>query len=527
MADTDGGKRTFEELWEFHEFARDIYGLEEPDWSEVSPGICGGSGRPGLVLLAEYEAVLATLAVVGGCTALEDSTLSAAFVAVACARFGLRIGEAIGLSYGDWVEIDGAIVVLVRSNATRGLKNEASRRQVPLVGQLTALEQAVVAEVRRRWVLREDPQKLNAGLLPDVRSKTFGSHKNRIAKRLLPLIKAATGNRSSTVHHLRHGFACHLLTLLHGQPCGSGLICDDHSTHSARRLLLQADAPDRRTLWAVARALGHASGASSLKSYLHVLDQWLPKPPDRHSQVEFMQGPGFVNLDALARVDLISRLKPIEVASEAPKESLFGRYMQYLRLRALRHRDPSEISRVSAAEKVRIEDALIAVTSRLGRTPGAEAVDELLGRVTEKRWRDLAAFAGTGRTLSPAVVQSDWLPTIGRKRQIVLFHQAHFDWMVQFVAELVLHANDCSLVHRDSDSAETLDLVSGPVLHSLLSPSQSHGKAFQMDLAVEFLPRKCVYPDRMVMIPKPGGKVDTTYEVLLLWVAWLCAGQAG
>lgn len=205
-ADTDGGKRTFKELWSFHEFARDIYGLDEPDWSEVSPGICGGSGRPGLVLMAEYEAILATLADVSGCGSLDAGTLSAAFVLVACARFGLRIGEAVGMSYGDWVEVDGAIVVLVRSNAIRGLKTDASKRQVPLVGELNALEQAVVAEVRRRWVLREDPHRVSAGLLPDVGSTTFGAHKNRIAKRLLPLIKAATGNHSSTVHHLRHGF---------------------------------------------------------------------------------------------------------------------------------------------------------------------------------------------------------------------------------------------------------------------------------------------------------------------------------
>jgi integrase len=527
MADTDGGKRTFEELWSFHEFARDIYGLEEPDWSEVSPGICAGSGRPGLVLMAEYEAILATLAVVEGCSSLDESTLSAAFVAVACARFGLRIGEAVGMSYGDWVEVDGAIVVLVRHSAIRVLKNDASKRQVPLVGQLNALEREVVTEVRRRWILREDPQKLTASLLPGVESTTFGVHRNRIAKRLLPLIKAATGNLSSTVHHLRHGFACRLLTLLHGHPCGLGLPCDDQRTRSARRLLLQADAPDRRTLWAVARALGHASGVSSLKSYLHVLDQWLPPPPIRLSLFDSPHGPEVVDLDAIPRVDLISRLEPIAVSLDTPSEPLFERYIQHLRLRARRHRDPSKISRVSAAELLRLEDALVAVTSRLISKPGVEAQDLLIRRVTEKRWRGLASLAGTVRTLSPAVMNSDWLPTIGSSRQIVLFHPVHFDWMARFLAALGLQANDCSLVHRNNAGPETLHLASDPILCSLLSPSTTRGEKFQLDVAVERLPRKCVYPDRMVMIPKPGGKVDTTYELLLLWVAWLCAGQAG
>ena len=523
--DTDGGTRTFEELSSFHEFAQGIYGLADPDWSEVSPGICGGSGRPGLVLMAEYQAVLATLAVVNGCGALDDATLSAAFVLMACARFGLRIGEAVGLSYGDWVEVNGAIVVLVRSNAIRGLKTEASKRQVPLIGQLSALEQAVAAEVRRRWVLRVDPTKINVSLLPELASATFDAHMNRIEKRLLALIKSATGNRSSTVHHLRHGFACRLLTLLHGQACGLGLPCNEEDTSSARRLLLQANSTDRRTLWAVARALGHASGgAQSLKSYIHLLDHWLPPPMDRPALVASTEGPGFIDLDAYQRVDLISHLKPIASAPEVATEPLFVRYIRYMRLRALRHRDPSDLSRLAVTETLLLERALVALTKALTRRPGTEDTVLLLSRVPETRWRALASLASTARGPSPEVPDSCWLPTIGASRQIVLFHPEHFDLMAKFVAALTLDARDCALVHRNNADAETLDLARTPVLHALLSSSRSHGETFQLDRGVELAPKR-VYPDRMVMLPRAIGRITTTYELVLLWVAWIVAGQ--
>ena len=525
-ADTDGGKRAFEELSSFHEFAQGIYGLADPDWSEVSPGICGGSGRPGLILMAEYEAAQATLADVNGCGALDDATLSAAFVLMVCARFGLRIGEAVGLSFSDWIEVNGAIVVLVRSNSIRGLKTEASKRQVPLIGQLNPLELTVAAEIRRRWVLREDPKRINVGLLPDMAATTFDPHMKRIEKRLLALLKTATGNSSSTVHHLRHGFACRLLTLLHGQAYGLGLPCNDEDTSSVRRLLLQADSTDRRTLWAVARLLGHASGgAQSIKSYIHVLDQWLPTPAERLPLVESTEGPGFIDLDAYQRVDLISRLKPIAIAPERANEALFVRHIQYMRLRALRHRDPCDPSGLSLSETLPLEAALIEVTKRLTRRPGTEEAELLLSRVSETRWRALASLASTARNASPEIANARWLPTIGASRQVVLFHPEHFDWMAQFVTALSLDARDCALVHRNTADAETLDLANTPVLQAMLSPSRSHGKTFQLDRGVEFAPER-VYPNRMVMLALPGGQITTSHELLLLWTAWIVAGQA-
>lgn len=524
-ADTDAGQRARKEIRDFHEFARDIYGLEDPDWSEISPGISAGLGRPGLVLLAEYEAMLGTLACFDNCSALDDGTLTAAFVLLTCARFGLRIGEAVGLSYADWVEVGGATVLLVRSNAIRGLKTEASKRQVPLVGQFNALEQAVVDEVRRRWVLREDPSAVQRRLLPHSGSDSFRTHKKQIAKRLLPLIKATTGNPASTVHHLRHGFACRLLTLLHGRPCGMGLPCDEQSTLSTRRLLLQADVPDRRTMWAVARMLGHTSPATTIKSYIHVLDQWLPSAPDRCALVHAVRGRNFVDLDALPRSDLISRLEPLVIAdAPEPAQPLFERYVQYLRLRAADRRDACDVARVSPAERQHLDDVLNQVVGRLAGKRAADPFAQLASRVPEKRWRALAVLAGRASLPSPEIAVAAWLPTVGASRQVVLFQSDHFDWMSCFVSALGLTQEDCCLVHRSNADPALLQLASAPGINMFLSPSHMHGRTFQLDRAVELAPKR-VYPNRMVLMVRPGGRLATSFELLLLWAAWLATGH--
>jgi integrase len=525
-ADTDAGQRVRKEIRDFHEFARDIYGLEDPDWSEISPGVCAGFGRPGLVLMAEYEAILGTLAAVDNCGALDDETLSAAFVLLACARFGLRIGEAVGLSYADWVEVNAATVLLVRSNAVRGLKTASSKRQVPLVGQFDALERAVVDEVRRRWALREDPRAVQTRLLPDSGIANFRAHKNQIAKRLLPLIKAVTGSRASTVHHLRHGFACRLLALLHGRACGMGLPCDEQSVRSARRLLLQGDEPDRRTMWAVARMLGHSSPATTVKSYIHVLDQWLPLPADRPAPGHAVLAQGFVNLDALRRDDLISRLEPIAISDAvAPAQPLFWRYVQYLRLRASGHHEPASVARLSAAECQRLDASIAAVVGRLAVGDRTDVVGHLASRVIEKRWRTLAALAERATLPSPEIATAAWLPTVGGSRQIVLFLPSHFDWVARFVNAVGLTDIDCRLVYRRAADPALLDLASPQELSRLLVPSSAQGESFQLDRAVEHSPER-VYPQRMVLVAAPRGRLASSYELLLLWTTWLTAGQA-
>lgn len=138
-------------LVEFHEFARTLHGLEDPDWAELGEFSDRPSGRPGILTTAEYRASLRSL--VGDLAQRETPThlLECAWVLLLGFRFGLRGGEGVGLHHDDWVDRAGAIVVLVRPNTTRGLKTVRGKRVVPLIEQLTDQEKSVVSEITRRY----------------------------------------------------------------------------------------------------------------------------------------------------------------------------------------------------------------------------------------------------------------------------------------------------------------------------------------------------------------------------------------
>jgi integrase len=523
--ESNSRERTLIQLEEIHEFAREIYGLEDPDWSEISPGKLVGSGRPGIVLMPEYQAVLAGLVSGIGIDALSDDLLRCAFVLIVCARFGLRLGEAVGLHRDDWLDTVGTVVVLVRSNGTRGLKTNHSKRQVPLVGLLGSNELTVVEEVLTRWN-HQDGVKHNSPLLPGVNSDSFKAAKADVSGRLLPLIKGVTRNPANTVHQLRHGFATGLLATLCALEIGKGIQFNQELSIAARKLLLGADDTDRRTLWAIARMLGHASPATTLKAYVHGLDAWLPAPVKRAAGHGLDGASGAVDLDSL-QLDSTYLERGLEAtAAQAPAESLFLRYLRYLRLRSIGQSADaaSSRSRLARAEAEVLDLNMGLAAQRLTRTAQrALNMKELLAGVATKRWTVLVQLAQASQEVTKVLDGiAEWEPTVGASRQIILFDARHFTWMRVFLSAMSIDATQCKLIVEQRLHPDVMQRLVAAKLNKYVKKKEEWGPNFQLDRAVFGSP-PLVARDRVAAIPCPEGPVSSTFEFLILWVAWITA----
>lgn len=519
-AGSDAGERSLAELKAFHAFACTIYGLEDPDWSEVSPELTVGAGRPGVVLPEEYQGALTALIPGADPAVLDDGDLASAFVLMSCARFGLRTSEALGLHRADWVELAGTVVVLVRSNSNRSLKTIRSKRQVPLVGALSDLERALVREVTRRWDHREGANRATP-LLADFSNTAFKHHKSRISAKLLALLKSITRNPATTVHHLRHSFASRLLALLCGRPFGMGATTWNFGeTLATRRLLLGGDSADRRTLWAVARCTGHASPSVLIKSYLHVVDCWLPRPQTR-APVFAIVDQGFVfDLDTETRVhDYLAG--PFETkAILLPSEPLFLRYLRYCRLRTIGHRNPGIASNLDAEQSARLELYLTEAAQRLtGKAASRQTVKQLLASISDKRWKVLVELAKSSSS-KPLGDISDWAGTIGANRQILMFVEEHFRWVASFLQSLGPAGRNLAIVRgRDLHPALEEQLRVQDLLGRTLFRDE-WAKGFQLDVASIGSPER-TYRHRVALMA--GAPFDNSIELLVAWVAWLTA----
>ena len=521
---SDAPVRTLIQLREFHDFARATYGLQDPDWSEISPEITVGVGRPGLLLVNEYLAVLAMQLDGKAVDDADDHSLSKAFVLVVCARFGVRIGEAVGMNRSDWLDRSGAVILLVRGNWTRPLKTTQSRRQVPLIESLTDLEQKVVSRVLMRWLNREGENQ-NSPLLAQISRDTFKSTKNSISSGLLQDIKAVTRHEGSTVHMLRHGFAMRVLSALLGLQLDPSAVTTPELTDNARRLLLGRIITDRRTLWAVARLLGHSSPAMTLRSYVNCLHLWLA-PVSNNAIPEGSPPPDkLIDLDAI-KIDpsYLDAIRPHVVIQAALVEPLFLRYMRFLRFMGIGQTElsASANAKLTVGEAQALGSALNKATTPLAPDAKRYAGFKLLDAITTTRMNALLVIAEGAREFSSHPRElSDWISTVGSSRQILLFDSIQFECFSAFVKTLDLNMDDVWLVSRPRLHPSLVADVQVSGLGNYVHNRSEMGASFQLDVA-RFGIRPRVAPERVAAIVRESGKLRSGFELLLLWTVWNC-----
>lgn len=259
-------------LLEFFNWASER-GVATPDWDELDLGDSRRSVRPRLFSEEEYLRAIQLLLRPDA----EDIErgMQAAFVLLLAFRFGLRAQEALGLLRSDWCESAGLTWVLVQSNSIRSLKSSAySRRAVPLVFQLSDVERSLIAEVLTRYTTRLGRID-NKPLL----ANKDGSHTHfasLIPSDIAQVLKLVTGNSLMSLHQTRHGF-CNLLSCALFQintPLADKLT-ESLDKESLRKILLgYHDLPSRRGSMAIARALGHQSPRTQLRSYSRMMTEW-------------------------------------------------------------------------------------------------------------------------------------------------------------------------------------------------------------------------------------------------------------
>ena len=262
-------------LQAFHEFPELRAKLENNGVT-----ICvGTSVRSNLLSLNEYQVLLAHLG--WGRSRLERHEKMTLVAAILCFRGGLRLEETHGLLIAD-IQGKSRLELLVRPNRFRGLKNEYSRRRIPLYALMPPDELEFVKE----W---HSFRGTEVGATPGCPLFTDGPFEFKPLREqtlFAPLrthLKELTGDDGMVIHHLRHSFATWTLAQLSLRGESDQAFKPLFLRHSdfepgfcenLRRELLNNEIVGRKSLYAVAALMGHADTETSTGSYIHLCD-WL------------------------------------------------------------------------------------------------------------------------------------------------------------------------------------------------------------------------------------------------------------
>lgn len=537
-SDRDAPYRTwhlaFQLLRNFHQLMSQELALEDPDWSEISPAQETLSISPGLILEQEYRHALA-LAAPSPATACHEE-LAVAFILLVAMRFGLRGAEVTGLMRSDWVDTSsGTTVVLVQNHQHRSLKTPAARRQVPLLFNLTEPERLIAQRFLALW------EGIAGG---DLRVPLFASSED--ASQLLndkPLrwqasqcIKLATLNPHLSLHHARHTFANRVALMLMDNtqgiwPCDSASEHDaDRSTH-VRKLLLCTDQVTRRSLWALARVLGHAHPQTSVRSYLHLL----PELADRYVWADASRAVspiprsavGIVQLNGLAAMEgyLSAPARPEQLPAHPPSPQELVRLLHLYQQGAALERAAFSAA-VPLTKATRLVNMVKQVDGILARrtkiNPHRGGASNLLSHIRQPRWQWLVQKAGdlqptlhtetTGKWAEP----EDLLNMIGPSRQILLYQRRHFAVMQQVLTMWRLPLECVRTIITRGQHAQLLQWAEEFDL-SIQPPHAKGQSAIQIDsLEVGDPPASIKHRCAMVFIAGPGQQLESSFEMVLL-----------
>lgn len=447
-------------LQDFHRHAQSKFGLEQPDWSEISDGTFGSTSNPGVISLVEYQLALNALCPTPA-QANKDSLIDA-FLLVLCYRFGLRSGEAAHMARSHWVEVHHSIVVLV-TGEIRKLKTRNSQRQVPLIGSLDSHESEIIRYWLNRWDI-ETGRNPEVPLFFDQPIKGSLLYIRPHRERIIQALRQSTRAEHTNLHHARHSFANRVgLALLSpgsdslwGQLDPQGV----STASGAKRLLLCTENTTRRALWAVARLLGHASPKTTNCSYLHFYGDWSnhlvrERFAPHHSPIK--NSPEHV--DDLDRLPVCNEyLKPITLTQQQELAALKCELIvKYLRLRAngSNHASAVTSTNLSQTHGATLGNSLAVIDEKIRRRvipsePGSQ-VSVLATHIQSHRWERLIELARTmdarPSELSPEV-RLKGLRLVSPSRQIWLWDESHFILAKHFLTAMDWRPTDVSVYRR-------------------------------------------------------------------------------
>lgn len=535
-------------LLDFHRWAR-RQGIEDPDWDDVPLVEDGDAISPSFIAEAEYINALNHLTHLHSASARYRTAL--AFILILCYRFGLRASEALGLRRCDWMEQNGRIVVLVRKNRLRKLKTTTySRRQVPLVFTLTKLEQSII----HRW--QQDAEALhgddlNCPLFCSDESRTDVFHPGKSKQILREVLKLVTGNPETTLHDTRHSAANRIATALFGIPTSiwkKAGKADDPTF--IRNTLLGRESETRRDIWAMRRFIGHGATNTLIKNYVHLVGNWAdelttetrPKSPVRHLA-------NAIDLETLPVMEKVDHTLMEKLPVPTQKLSLL------LALRAIRLMgrgkgvaDIADTLSVSNAELQRLNSLLIEVSKKSkpsGSKPEEKPIEDMsdasiymrrfIARISETAWQRLTSqllkLEANAESVSDAskgsltgTVVENQVPIqdmIGRQRQLLMWEEAHFEFIRHFLSTLNISDSTYTVFRTSKADNSLLATAARYGFSPTAKHLQENKKAFQLDSAREgknrnLVERRCA----LVFLENTEFWIRNSIELTILLMAY-------
>ena len=454
-------------LAEFHRWARQE-GVEEPEWSELPELAHVIHVSPGVVTESEYQQALHLVMHDTSCDA--TTALGTAYLLLCCFRFGLRGAEVLGLLRSDWQD-HGAdkIVVIVRENRFRVTKGRRKQRQVPLLFLLSELERTVI----QRWqILAEGRhgEKESVPVFSDGSNagRLVGVH--QLTRRANQVLKNVTGNPLASLHRLRHSAANRIAldVIWPEATCWRQLSSRGGASANRadiERMLLLRSGPTRRKAWAISTFLGHASRATTFKSYLHFVADWT-----RATAPADLAKPAIgsiVNLIELRSCERAGELSTDLLATSSRTEPLTIESALQLLRSIGRGRSAADAADALGADPACAEELSRAVTNvgdQMHLTPksGEEAsrsAHEFVARVTVSGWSRLYELARTSQERCASekteekrignVGPSDVVEMIGATRQILMWKPQHFALMRRMCSCLTIGSERYTVIRSN------------------------------------------------------------------------------
>lgn len=508
--------RAGRELQLFHRFAQQTLGLPDPDWSDICPGSSWLQMNPGLVTFSEYLRALSLL-VPSQVGLLNDEALRVACCMVICARFGLRLGESLGLQRRDVVGFSESLLILVRANRIRRIKSDSSRRMVPLLGELTATEEDVISEILKRWETRpdySDKSALHAGL----DKVNFKGIRSRTSQQINAALRQATGDPSVTTHHLRHAFAMRMLDRILNLAVFDSTDPAGLDGQHLCRLLLSVSESDKRGLWSVSRLLGHANPGVTIGSYLHAFDLWLAKQLDvQRENLDWV--PVDLDLDKLAKEQLVKYVPPVLATELGLTFTSMEDIVACLRLvgRGLPFDLASQKLKLISPQRELLYQALQELNGVIYQAKSAEGgIEALLRGVPDSEWARMLECTklisiDRSSALVEELTQSDAIGMINQRWQIVLYKTGQLSVIKIFVKALGLDLGKLTIVYHEECNAKFVQELSDGVSCTLRKKDE------RLDRHVTT--SGLIYKNRAVIVWGQQGQ-ESRRELALMWLAF-------
>lgn len=274
-------------LMDFHRFLTAAGLTPQIDWSHISQSAYlkhkAGNIDANIITSTEYLTALELIFNAG-----EDGKIDKRLSMQYCGllilgyHFGLRISEAFHLQYRhiqhdeDWT----CIIVHVRNTLFGDTKSSAGIRQVPLIDNLTSLEQSIVRAIFDLQVTTNQDEQAMIFSIGD-RPRTL-INKTEASQALNNILKQVTGDPDSHYHLLRHSFNSRVYLQffeINGQPIKNYIdkLSAPYSADGpkARKLLTGKESLSSKVLSALSLSTGHSQINTTFSHYIHTSDHHL------------------------------------------------------------------------------------------------------------------------------------------------------------------------------------------------------------------------------------------------------------